>query len=135
MPLKSITFNCEIITPMFCGNATQDAELRPSAIKGALRFWWRAMQNTTDVAKLREEEAAIFGSADEEVGRSKVVVEVEKLTSFNLQLPEFSINNEGTSKKVSDLYLSSNKDFPSNILEYLTYGLHDYVKGVGVVYH
>ncbi len=33
-----------IVTPMFIGNAEQKADsVRPPAIKGALRFWWRAL--------------------------------------------------------------------------------------------
>ncbi|MEO1653599.1 MAG: type III-B CRISPR module RAMP protein Cmr1 [Bacteroidota bacterium] len=43
--MKSITFTCETITPMFLSGADgQTPELRPPSIKGALRFWWRAMQ-------------------------------------------------------------------------------------------
>ena len=144
MPLKSITFNCEVITPMFCGNATQDAELRPSAIKGALRFWWRAMQNISDVAKLREQEAEIFGSSDEKWGgRSKVIVEVEKVTSFLPEIPAFTkrqivngrpvtIDLIGTSENLRSYY---SRDLSSNILEYLSYGLHNYNTGTGVQFH
>lgn len=35
----------EIVTPMFIGGAAQheQPELRPPSIKGALRFWWRAL--------------------------------------------------------------------------------------------
>jgi len=87
MPTKSITFHCEIITPMFIGNAIPGkAELRPTAIKGALRFWWRAMHgdipiddkkdNNGNIKGLRTQEAEIFGSADEKIGRSKVVIEI-----------------------------------------------------------
>lgn len=135
MPQKSITFNCEIVTPMFCGNATQDAELRPSAIKGALRFWWRAMQNSTDVAKVREEEANIFGSASEEVGRSKVIIEIEKETVFQSEIPNFLQTEQGNTKPLFKYY-DTGKRHTSNILDYLAYGLNDYDKNQGrVVYH
>ncbi|GIX17751.1 MAG: hypothetical protein KatS3mg119_1937 [Rhodothalassiaceae bacterium] len=72
----------EVVTPMFLGGAVPEetVELRPASIKGALRFWWRALAwgrhwNQKNGAKegarkpdavLREiwkEEACLFGSA------------------------------------------------------------------------
>ncbi|OPX29474.1 MAG: type III-B CRISPR module RAMP protein Cmr1 [Candidatus Omnitrophica bacterium 4484_171] len=42
--MKTITFECETITPMFLAGADgRTPELRPPSIKGAMRFWWRAM--------------------------------------------------------------------------------------------
>jgi CRISPR-associated protein Cmr1 len=33
----------QVTTPLFCGGADgSSAELRPSSVKGVLRFWWRA---------------------------------------------------------------------------------------------
>ncbi len=34
-----------IVTPMFLGGANQDVSdgIRPPLVKGALRFWWRAL--------------------------------------------------------------------------------------------
>ena len=42
--MNPITFSCKVTTPMFSGNAFQVAEIRPSEIKAAMRFWWRAVQ-------------------------------------------------------------------------------------------
>lgn len=64
----------QVITPMFMGDGEQKAgSIRPPAIKGALRFWWRALnwnrcfeQAGTQIAALNQlhlEEAAIFGLA------------------------------------------------------------------------
>jgi len=104
---------------MFIGNAIPgEAELRPSAIKGALRFWWRAIQNSSDIAKLREEEAKIFGSADEKVGgRSKVQIEVENecITTDN---PFSSCNLNRQIKKNTPGEMS----IQMNVLEYLAFG-------------
>ena len=59
----SATF--EIITPMFLGNSDQNATaIRPTSIKGALRFWWRAMNGHLDLKVLAEKEAKLFGSTD-----------------------------------------------------------------------
>lgn len=54
-------------TPLFAGGAHDNArpEVRTSALKGALRFWWRALAFArfgNDMAALREAEAALFGS-------------------------------------------------------------------------
>lgn len=57
-----------VITPLFGGGAqpTMSAELRPPSVKGALRFWWRALAWSRlggDREKIREQEAEIFGAA------------------------------------------------------------------------
>lgn len=68
--MQSITFTCEVITPMFLAGADDSSpELRPASIKGGLRFWWRAMNGhlvgrNGDLTKLKEEEALLFGSTD-----------------------------------------------------------------------
>lgn len=62
-----------IVTPMFLGGADQQAdEIRPSSVKGMLRFWWRALNwsklrhaNNDDASALKalhDEEARLFGS-------------------------------------------------------------------------
>ncbi|AEH51240.1 CRISPR-associated RAMP protein, Cmr1 family [Pseudothermotoga thermarum DSM 5069] len=57
-----MSFLCEVITPLFMsGSNVQTFELRPSEIKGMMRFWWRAVKALDDKEKLREEETDIFG--------------------------------------------------------------------------
>ena len=85
--MQTIEAHYEIVTPMFIGGGeTQEPpELRPPSIKGALRFWWRALQwgaclqaennNTSDALKLlHEREAALFGAAakDDKYGQGKL---------------------------------------------------------------
>ena len=61
--MKTITFHCETITPMFLAGADgQTPELRPPSIKGALRFWWRAMNGHLPLAELKKREGEIFGN-------------------------------------------------------------------------
>lgn len=66
-----------IVTPMFLGGADQrcDGTLRPPSVKGALRFWWRALNwprlragsNDADaLSALHCEEARLFGLAANE---------------------------------------------------------------------
>ncbi len=74
--MKSITFTCEVVTPMFLAGADGSTpELRAPSIKGALRFWWRALNGDKDIKELRKQEAEIFGGTDEKVGRSKVIIQ------------------------------------------------------------
>lgn len=63
MPVK-ITVRCKIVTPMLSSGANpQKFEIRSSAIKAGLRFWWRAFQ-PLEGEELYKEEAKLFGSTD-----------------------------------------------------------------------
>ncbi|MCC5943667.1 MAG: type III-B CRISPR module RAMP protein Cmr1 [Bernardetiaceae bacterium] len=54
-------------------------ELRPPSIKGALRFWWRAMNGHLSLEELKKQEAMIFGGAgDGQAVRSSFSVQVSK---------------------------------------------------------
>jgi CRISPR-associated protein Cmr1 len=80
--MQSITFECEVITPMFLAGADGSTpELRAPSIKGALRFWWRAMNG--HLYNMKTEEAKIFGGTEEGQGRSKVILilKEDKLTT------------------------------------------------------
>jgi len=80
----TITATYRIVTPMFIGGADQTPQdgIRPPAVKGALRFWWRALQwetmlreQTTTAAALHalhRKEAALFGiAADDNQARRR----------------------------------------------------------------
>lgn len=77
--MQTISATYRVTTPMFLGGAEQQAELRLPSFKGVLRFWWRAMawERIKDASCLREEEAALFGSSDEGVGQSKVLIRLD----------------------------------------------------------
>lgn len=63
MGMETITFECEVITPMFMAGADgATPELRPASIKGAMRFWWRAMHGHLSNEALRTTEGDIFGN-------------------------------------------------------------------------
>jgi len=63
----------EVVTPLFLAGADQTrAELRPASIRGALRFWFRAMmggllQGNWEQVKdqMRKLEAAVFGDTEQ----------------------------------------------------------------------
>lgn len=93
--MHTLTATYRIVTPMFLGDAQQQAtEIRPPSVKGALRFWWRALnwgrfRNGTDtndtkaLQELHKEEAELFGAAADEnsggQGRILLTVQSEKL--------------------------------------------------------
>jgi CRISPR-associated protein Cmr1 len=71
---KKLTATFEIITPMFIGDGLQKADsVRPTSVKGALRFWWRALvwprlitkyqTQSSALRELREQEVILFGAA------------------------------------------------------------------------
>ncbi|MFH1117075.1 MAG: RAMP superfamily CRISPR-associated protein [Pseudomonadota bacterium] len=83
---KAIHLDCRIVTPMFLGNADQQAEWRAAPFKGLLRYWWRVTQydlgqpGKNGVLKLLEAESRLFGfagvSGSSEGGKSCVGVAV-----------------------------------------------------------
>lgn len=67
--MKKTTYTLELITPSFCAGADQaEAEIRPSSIRGQLRWWFRALGNT------REEEDLIFGNINKNEGTASTVI-------------------------------------------------------------
>lgn len=80
--METLQFDCEVITPMFLAGADGvTPELRPASIKGALRFWWRALHGDLvgqdgNLLKLKEQEAELFGGVGTNARRSKVTVRV-----------------------------------------------------------
>ena len=66
-------YKCAIITPLFMGGANpQQVELRVPSLKGVIRFWWRALYGNLDIRRLKDEEAMLFASSHEKIGRSKL---------------------------------------------------------------
>ncbi len=80
--MQTITFECEIITPMFLAGADGTTpELRAPSIKGALRFWWRAMNGHLSLSELKKREGEIFGDNN---NRSKFTINVSELNIRNI---------------------------------------------------
>jgi CRISPR-associated protein Cmr1 len=118
--MNKIDKNYRIVTPMFIGDAKQElTNLRPPSIKGALRFWWRALNwgkfFKGDIAQalreLHKQEGKLFGqAAREEKGK-----QIGGQGCFLLQLSE--------QPKLNDQ--NKEKDWPQNNTAsgYLGYGL------------
>lgn len=111
-----------LTTPMFLGDADQQTDtqlLRNASFKGALRFWWRALQwgplraasadDKAALIALHQQEAALFGSASNEKSQQSLfslrshlrgAKEIEigssgDNLSYALGLGLFSINDRG----------------------------------------
>ncbi len=74
------TYEIQVITPIFGGGSEAGkfdpkTPIRPSSIRGNLRFWWRATRGTRcdTVAELRQREGEIWGTTD---WPSPVIIEI-----------------------------------------------------------
>lgn len=75
--MHSVTFQCEIITPMFMAGADGiTPELWLPSVKGAMRFWWRAMNGHLRLAQLKSLEGEIFGDT---AHRSKFAMHLDEI--------------------------------------------------------
>lgn len=65
--MEKLILPLEIVTPLFLGGADQQPELRPASMRGALRYWFRALvggglENMRGhLEELRVRESAVFG--------------------------------------------------------------------------
>lgn len=107
--MQTIEATYEIVTPMFIGGADpNEVELRPPSIKGALRFWWRALhwgqclQATKNdpnnaLKLLHQEEAELFGAAAKDKttrGQSSFLIKLTPAVNKYFQ-NEWPRNNDG----------------------------------------
>jgi CRISPR-associated protein Cmr1 len=70
------TFKVKTASSMFMHGAEnrQQAEIRPPAVRGVMRYWFRAIAGRhMDLSDLRNAEAEVFGSADVNVGQRLLV--------------------------------------------------------------
>ncbi len=115
--MQKLDFNCEIVTPMFAGDAEPtDAAIRAQTIKGLMRFWWRAYNATKykTIIELRQKEGEIFGTTEGNGRKSsfKIIVDAGNIRSTKeslIQEKDLMVKVEG-------------KNFSINILEYLAFG-------------
>ena len=127
--IEQKTYEIEIITPMFLGSADpKEAELRIPPIKGMLRFWWRATCAINDISEMKKKEDEIFGST-----------KIKSSFSVSLGLND-ELKSELKSELKFDVYKEKAGNFKVhnndvNILDYLSYGTYEYIKGKGNQYN
>ncbi|WP_181454495.1 type III-B CRISPR module RAMP protein Cmr1 [Paenibacillus dendritiformis] len=63
--MKTCTLNCTIISPMF-SSGNRRAELRPSELKGLMRYMFRAAILEPDTKELYQLESKYFGNAEKD---------------------------------------------------------------------
>jgi len=84
--VQRLAFRLQVVTPLFLSGADQQvAELRPPSIRGALRFWFRAMMGGVvggDVQKVRQLEASTWGTTDA-ASQLRIRVCDQKLQTFD----------------------------------------------------
>jgi CRISPR-associated protein Cmr1 len=100
-------YNIQIITPIFGGGVKASENdpmtpIRPSSIRGHLRFWWRATRGAkcSTVAELRQKEGEIWGTTE---NPSQVGLQVEIISQGKIypcahfpedrNLPQFEKNH------------------------------------------
>lgn len=77
-----------IVTPMFIGDAQQEATgISPQSVKGALRFWWRALMwgkfysdtknESAALKKLHQLEGKLFGQASDNANAAAFILQVD----------------------------------------------------------
>ncbi|MEM8524998.1 MAG: type III-B CRISPR module RAMP protein Cmr1 [Bacteroidota bacterium] len=104
--MNSITFTCETITPMFLAGADgRTPELRAPSIKGAMRFWWRAMHGHLPLNELKAEEDKIFGGTDR---RSSVILTARYVDENinNHTVPKFNYIRDYKENKIGVRYFN-----------------------------
>jgi len=90
--VRELRVTLETVTPLFLGGADPRGapELRPPAIRGALRYWLRAILGgiigDNDSPTLHRLESTVFGSADENAGSASAVV--VRVTNERLSKPQ-----------------------------------------------
>jgi len=92
-------YSLKTITPNFCsGSDGRKAEIRPSSIKGSLRYWFRAVVAEKNLKKLHKKENEIFGSTDE-------------ASSFAIKIPNIREVNKSNNIKSKKPVPRPNKNF------------------------
>lgn len=71
--MEKIVAHFQVVTPMFLGGAqpNEQAELRAPSVKGALRFWYRAIDPNYQL-----HEQSVFGGSDSGAGQAKFLLRI-----------------------------------------------------------
>ena len=124
-PPHSLTALYKITTPMFLGGEGQqadDQQFRNASFKGALRFWWRALNwgrvlkeaggdGATALKALHDEEGALFGLASDGKHSCQSVVQITStLSGISLMRPKEGEQPLGKLAYLLGLGLWSNND-------------------------
>jgi len=116
----------EIVTPMFIGGADKHEapEIRPPSIKGALRFWWRALQwgaclknasgnSEQALHELHRQEAELFGAAfkDDKYGQGLCTLKLKDVRPKGIE-ENWPISNNNSGSGFLGYGLDKTRDEP-----------------------
>lgn len=122
------TANCMLVTPMYGGGVTAGSvdwalPIRPTAVRGQLRFWWRLLQGASghgeesgDSRRLFETETALWGgisSTGPQASKVTLRVEAEPVDSSKL----VTWRGDNSTYPVYALILEQNADPPRLLSE------------------
>jgi CRISPR-associated protein Cmr1 len=112
-------FTLEVVTPVFISGADQqENEFRVTAIKGLLRWWWRAANGHRTLDELKKAESDIFGSTERRSAFAITMQGAQNIATSDDGLP--------SGKKV--MAQSRGRKFPISIIDYLAFGIAEYNK-------
>ncbi len=122
--MKELIFECEVRTPMFIAGAeTKQAELRAPSLKGALRFWWRAVNGHLTITELAIRETEIFGGGGEDARKSSFSLAIETTAIPSTKdLPSHKEKTTHFNRRTQQ-----KQEITFNILNYLAFGPAEYV--------
>ncbi|MCS7032162.1 MAG: type III-B CRISPR module RAMP protein Cmr1, partial [Gloeomargarita sp. SKYG116] len=110
----------ETVTPLFLGGADPRGkpELRAASVRGALRFWLRALagsstgDSASGIEKLRQMEAQVFGSTD--TGASPISIQLKHRNPLETigysQLVELDSQNNPRNPGIAYLFFAARSD-------------------------
>lgn len=114
--MKEIDFQCEVLTPLFLAGAYPRGrpelrgpfvELRSPAVRGAMRYWYRALiGGSTDFRDLKELEARVFG----DTGMASPII-VSMRVNQPLQEAVESFKRDRAIRMSDGSYLPTGKDY------------------------
>lgn len=118
--LESKTIKCKVITPMFSFGANKDMpELRPTELKGLMRYVYRITQQDKSIKNLFNEESEIFGSTSipsplrlQMIAESDIMPVKKSLTLHRGYIECYDRNRKRNEIK----FLSIDVDFTFNII-------------------
>lgn len=125
-------YECEVITPMFLrGEDRKNLELRAPAIKGALRFWWRALHGYLDEDELRQRERFLFGGIGEDSRKSTFSIRVKPIKIIKKKFSFLPHKEDYRYKK--NAFLSGTKFEVEFIVNTYIYNEKKRIKGEDVI--
>lgn len=133
-----ITFYCEAVTPIFMGGANKQPELRPPSIKGAMRWWCRALYGghlyssgitkTSDILQaLHIKDSEIFGDTHRNAAFDIILKNYKNNSKYNLSGDYINYLGHGLSARKA---INTEKTFDiifnirtqdENIIKYIIY--------------